>query len=213
MRERQRHQRAASKDALIQGAVACFLEFGYTETTVEKIAQAAGLSHATFYKYFESKEALLLEMGLQAHRAFVDQLSRLKKDRAEERLSTLVRRTVDVSLQIFETQYDLINVFMRTLTPTLALEPGKDFVSRELRDAVVEFVEWYGAQHQRAIPNPEAVALALIGVWVRVGLNYLANLEIRGSEVDRRETVDLITRMTLGLLTGILDDSRLLDPL
>src|SRR5262245_37245739 len=42
-----------------------FLRHGVEATTVEAIASAAGVSKPTFYLYFQRKEDLLLEYGLQ----------------------------------------------------------------------------------------------------------------------------------------------------
>lgn len=45
---------------LITTAVELFSEKGYNETTMKQIARAAGVGDATIYKYFPSKEKLLL---------------------------------------------------------------------------------------------------------------------------------------------------------
>jgi AcrR family transcriptional regulator len=54
----------ARKQEVVRGALAAaaerlFLAEGFEETTVEQIAQAAGVSRRTFFRYFESKEDVL----------------------------------------------------------------------------------------------------------------------------------------------------------
>lgn len=44
---------------VLQAARSCFLELGYDRTSMDLIAQKAGVSKATVYAHFESKEALL----------------------------------------------------------------------------------------------------------------------------------------------------------
>ncbi|UQS82537.1 TetR/AcrR family transcriptional regulator [Bombilactobacillus folatiphilus] len=50
---------SAGKRKIIQSAVKLFAQFGYQGTTTAMIAQDAGLSNATMFKHFKSKEELL----------------------------------------------------------------------------------------------------------------------------------------------------------
>lgn len=47
------------RDALYGAAVDLFAKKGFDETTVEELAQAAGVSRSTFFRHFESKDDLL----------------------------------------------------------------------------------------------------------------------------------------------------------
>jgi len=55
----------ATRARIREAANALFLRDGVEATTVEAIAAAAGVSKPTFYLYFQRKEDLLLEYGLQ----------------------------------------------------------------------------------------------------------------------------------------------------
>lgn len=52
----------ARRTALAEVALALWAERGFDQTPVEAIAREAGISKGTFYLYFESKDALLLEV-------------------------------------------------------------------------------------------------------------------------------------------------------
>lgn len=56
-----RHRRRADKrpDEILDAALACFTKDGYAAARVEDIAEKAGISKATVYLYFESKNALI----------------------------------------------------------------------------------------------------------------------------------------------------------
>ena len=51
-----------TQQKVLRGAVALFLEKGYTRTTTGEIAKAAGIGQSSFFHVFPSKEALLLEL-------------------------------------------------------------------------------------------------------------------------------------------------------
>lgn len=60
---RRAQRRAEVRDNLLQVAFSLFGQHGYDDTTVEGIAEAAGVSLRTFYRYFPAKDLLLSERG------------------------------------------------------------------------------------------------------------------------------------------------------
>lgn len=65
LRERQKELR---RQAIAESAVALFKSQGYGNTTVEQIARQAGVSVPTVFKYFGSKQEIILEMLKEADR-------------------------------------------------------------------------------------------------------------------------------------------------
>ncbi|HVN70420.1 MAG TPA: TetR/AcrR family transcriptional regulator [Desulfomonilia bacterium] len=51
--------KAARRDRIIESALSIFAEKGFQEATISEISKAAGVSDATVYEYFKSKEELL----------------------------------------------------------------------------------------------------------------------------------------------------------
>src|SRR5215470_9181781 len=69
LRER---KKAKTRAAIRQHAFQLFREQGYEATTVEQIAEAAEVSHSTFFRYFPTKEAVVLQDGRE--RRWIDAL-------------------------------------------------------------------------------------------------------------------------------------------
>lgn len=55
--------RARTHDDIYQAALSLFDKRGYTEVTVDDICEAAGISKATFFRYFDSKFGLVDEFN------------------------------------------------------------------------------------------------------------------------------------------------------
>jgi AcrR family transcriptional regulator len=55
----QSRKRQLVRDAIFDAAIDLFAAKGFDETTVEEVAQAAGISRRSFFRYFESKDDLL----------------------------------------------------------------------------------------------------------------------------------------------------------
>ncbi|HTW81200.1 MAG TPA: TetR family transcriptional regulator [Terracidiphilus sp.] len=55
----QSRKRQLVRDAIYDAAIELFAKKGFDETTVEEVADAAGISRRSFFRYFESKDDLL----------------------------------------------------------------------------------------------------------------------------------------------------------
>jgi AcrR family transcriptional regulator len=61
---RREQNRAERTQRILDGALRVFAEEGYSGTTMDAVAAAAGLSKPTLYQYFDSKDALFQAMML-----------------------------------------------------------------------------------------------------------------------------------------------------
>lgn len=66
-----------TKDLLVKTAKSLFLEYGYAATTIDNIADAAGVSRASFYTYFSSKVEIMIVAGTDARNDSCDLFKRL----------------------------------------------------------------------------------------------------------------------------------------
>ena len=58
-------QKETIREKLMEAGRTCFLRYGLKKTTIEDLVKPAGIAKASFYLFFDTKEALYLEIFLQ----------------------------------------------------------------------------------------------------------------------------------------------------
>ena len=58
-------QRETIREKLMETGRACFLRYGLKKTTIDDLVKPAGIAKASFYLFFDTKEALYLEIFLR----------------------------------------------------------------------------------------------------------------------------------------------------
>jgi AcrR family transcriptional regulator len=153
LRER---KKARTRAAIREHALRLFREHGYGGTTVEQIAEAAEVSPATFYRYFPTKEDVVLQddfdvlamdafeaqpagiSAIAAMRAVIAQMSALLTPEELDRF----RETTELTLTIPEVRARALDEFTRTIqvmAEALARRAGRpadDFAARNLAGAI-----------------------------------------------------------------------------
>jgi AcrR family transcriptional regulator len=88
---RREAHKQATRQALQQAADRLFAEQGYGTTTVRDIAEAAGVTERTFFRYFTGKEELIIDDALSWLPVLLDKLRRRPDD---EDAGTALRRAI-----------------------------------------------------------------------------------------------------------------------
>ncbi len=86
-------EKAVNRRNIIEAAVVLFTEDGYQQVSMKRIAKHAGIGDATIYKYFSSKEKLLIgyyETRAQDAIADVDQIEDWKDYELQEKIQVLI---------------------------------------------------------------------------------------------------------------------------
>jgi AcrR family transcriptional regulator len=153
LRER---KKAKTRAAIREHALRLFRDQGYGATTVEQIAEAAEVSPATFYRYFPTKEDVVLQddldvLALEALEQLPPDLSPLAAVRAATAESMTrftdedrarFRETTALTLAVPEIRARALDEFTRTLdifTVALAKRSGRepdDFAVRTMAGAI-----------------------------------------------------------------------------
>lgn len=87
------------RQRIVDIAAAAFREQGFDNTSMAEIASRVGGSKATLYNYFPSKEALLVEVTLQAARDHIEQAFSLLKPDPD--LRSVLQRFCEHALRVF----------------------------------------------------------------------------------------------------------------
>jgi AcrR family transcriptional regulator len=74
--------RHAVRDEVVRSAWNLFVEQGFEATTVDQIAEAAGMSRRTFFRYFVGKDELILDKLLEVGDRVADALATRPPDQA-----------------------------------------------------------------------------------------------------------------------------------
>lgn len=154
LRER---KKARTRVSIREHALALFREHGYYATTVEQIAEAAEVSPATFFRYFPTKEDVVLQddfdiVTSEALAAAPAELSPIAAFRAASAatLSSLsaedmerFRETSELTHAVPEIRARAIDEFVRTIqqiAAAIALRTGRspeDFAVRTVAGAII----------------------------------------------------------------------------
>jgi AcrR family transcriptional regulator len=160
----------ARQAALCDVALKLWAERGFDQTPVEAIAREAGIAKGTFYLYFESKDALLLEV-LRRNSLVPDVLALIRALETES-LEDAVHGFVRGAWRHLAEHRDLLLVALREL-PT-HLEQARDAVERVLvptNAALASHLESRIAARPAGQFSPVIAVRALIGMVLLVFLS------------------------------------------
>jgi AcrR family transcriptional regulator len=154
LRER---KKARTRAAIREHALRLFREQGYYATTVEQIAEAAEVSPSTFFRYFPTKEDVVLQddfdvLGMETFQSQPAEMSPVAAFRAAvaQMITTLTpeeldrfRETTQLTMTVPEVRARALDEFARTIeqiAAAVAQRTGRspdDFAVRNLAGAVV----------------------------------------------------------------------------
>lgn len=132
-----------TRDQLVEAAAAVFAQRQYLDTSVADIVKRAGVAHGTFYRYFESKEAIFREVG----RALQQVMLRAGNDGDLEPVPTFISTAEELLwrvtranrryLQAYEEHRELLAVMEQVAT----FDDEMREVRRRTRQAFVDRIE------------------------------------------------------------------------
>jgi len=178
---------AATHEALVRAAREVFEAKGFEGAQTPEIAATAGVSTGAFYRYFEDKQEVFLEVlaeHLSAGRELVRQ--RLSPDRfvgADTR--TAIAVVVDVVFEVIRRDARLHKVFMSTsMSDPKVAALRAEFEEAERKD-IGELIATLVPRS--IVPSPEAAALVVQVAALEVAVDQSGMRPKLPTAVDERE--------------------------
>ena len=147
------------RQELMAAAATLFAERGYDATRVSDIVAAVGVSQATFFWYFPTKEHILVAMMEE----MVDELVRLAVEMqraglsARERILALVAKT----FELFVPRLELVELFHRRLSAEELYRAQSEILNR-LLDGLAGIIAEGVAKGEIEAPSPHITALLIV---------------------------------------------------
>jgi AcrR family transcriptional regulator len=118
------------RQAILDAAAGVFLERGFEQTTMEEVAERLGVSKATVYRYFNSKEALFITTVTKTARYYIEILFKSLSssgDNIRESLDNFARNYVMIT-----TGQEYISVMRLVYEAARKNDVGKQFYEQSL---------------------------------------------------------------------------------
>ncbi|WP_027342997.1 TetR family transcriptional regulator [Hamadaea tsunoensis] len=166
-------KKLATRQALEEAALRLFAERGYEGTTVEEIAEAAGVAERTFFRYFASKQHILLGDVAQGRIAALRTAlwGRPEGEPVLDSIDTVLegldladpedRRQILERLRLLRTQPGLLGTYL--------------LLNRDLAGVVAEFAAARTPGMVVTDLYPQLVAAATSGAWDTALVAWLAS--------------------------------------
>ena len=198
-------QQEDTRRLIIRTAVDLMTEQGYDETTMKQIARAAGIGDATIYKYFPSKEKLMLGYYQLCINITLEQT--LETTGFEEfGLQERLQRLVDALLELLLADREFVAITRSLVgkSPLLMMRdnmPGQ----RELKEQVVAFIEEAEKAGEIAACDFKNLLAGLFADYLFAVIAYWLNDESEEFS-DTTQLVDLtLAILVLALKSGLIN--------
>ncbi len=123
---------------LVHAARGVFERLGYAATTVADITEAAGVSRATFYVYFSSKEEVFEVLAREVGDAYLE-AQRVRRE-GETDVLGILRRTIGTTLEVEVRYRSFLVVMDHQSIADEAVKQRWDQIQQEVIDRTASFI-------------------------------------------------------------------------
>jgi AcrR family transcriptional regulator len=181
---------------ILEAARRVFARRGFTEASVEAIAQEAGLAKGTVYLYYPSKRALYWAALRHGLLGLGEELA--KRVAAAEPLREKIRAFVDTKVSYFEEHRDFVQIYYAEFGNAVAhpCAPLRDFKDFYLQQVGILKGEIHEAVRKRVIARvpEEAAAFAIFDLTRGVIMRRMLGWSRSRTKEDVDFVVDLAWR-------------------
>ena len=152
---------------LLEAGRSCFLRYGLKKTTIEDVVQPAGIAKSSFYLFFESKEALFVEVLMAEFPAMTKRLIDMSFGATEDTRNALIL-LMKAIVHEMETN-EIARVLLDDPMELQRLAEGLDY-EHILRRATEEVFGLLYAHLKQAQDEGEIIEADLIQILYAIGL-------------------------------------------
>jgi AcrR family transcriptional regulator len=184
----------AARDRLTEAALTLFDESGYEQTTVDDITGRAGLSRATFFRYYRSKEDVIFP----DHDRLLEQVKDRLLNSSHSTALVAVSDAVRLVLLHYLEEGDLAHR-RYALTSTVPALRDREIASvARYQRLFREFIsDWMGDQSESASLRAELMAASVVSAH-----NHVLRRWLRGESADPVREVDEALGQVIALFTA-----------
>jgi AcrR family transcriptional regulator len=161
-----------------------FAELGWAATRVQDIAERAGVSHGTFYTYYDNRNAVLIDLVTDTMAAFIELASEpWENDEPRAAVETVIGGFLDT--------YEADGAVMRTWMQASREDPDFGALYLDLRQRFVDRITEQldvvvdAAGRRGRVPPPETVASVLAAMVE----HFAYCRSVLGEQHDRADAV------------------------
>lgn len=184
---------------LLDAAIAEFVEKGYAAVGVREITERAGVSHGTFYNYFDSKRHMLTVLVERNRQAVLGRLDRVVADPPAATVEALQAAVFDLNRDVLQDIAERLDEFR-----FLALEvPGVDVEAFDTylvlyREAASRFEEILGGALAAGLLHESLGIGDIAEVWLGYMLGTAAAMVSDVDVTSPAESARVVTNLLLG---------------
>ncbi|NET70026.1 MAG: TetR/AcrR family transcriptional regulator [Sphaerospermopsis sp. SIO1G2] len=186
-------------DAILAGAMQEFLKHGYAATTMDRVTEAAGVSKATVYSYFQDKEGLFTALIEKlAREKFLAVFNSEDPQFPPGEPEVILRQIASNVLDEAASSQELLS-FIRLIIGESGRFPSlaRIFVRNVHKTALDTVLQYFTAHPELQLPDPEVTARIFMGTLIhfRIIQDLLHGGDILPMQRDRLvdNLVNLIT--------------------
>ncbi len=175
------------KEQIIQSASVIFEAKGYDRTTIDDIAQAAGIAKGTFYIYFNNKEELLLEVIKKLVDQTIESIE-AKSSGEKDFFQRIIIKGIEF-INLYLSKRDLLFVLIGQTVGNPRLARQLEEIHLSLVGPIIDDLRFGIKKEQvRPLDDLKTIAYALIGMGMmiayRLSLDQNADFHKAIKEVD-----------------------------
>ncbi len=177
----------SKKEQISQGALQAFAQYGYSETTMDTIAEVANVAKGTLYYHFKTKEELFLYVNQKGVKMLIDVVTSAMQDKSRS-LRERMLSVLDEHIRFFSEHSE----FCLLLLSFTSGDQNRDKIIHSVIGDYFATMETYWKELQdQGVINPKLDVQTLVSaLFGMVGITVLR-------KILRQEPITEETKLTL----------------